>query len=180
MCHTSVLTWAADVFGPGLVTGKSVCEVGAYNVNGTVRPSIEAHGPASYLGVDMEAGPGVDLVADVGALPDQFPEGFDLVVSTEMLEHVEDWRAAMASLAALVKIGGHLVITTRSPGFPYHPYPIDCWRYPVQVMRTILDRLGFYVILCTSDPEQPGVFAVAQLEERMPAVVLDGIEVPGV
>ena len=52
MCHTSVITWAAEVFGPDLVAGKTVCEVGANDVNGTVRPFIEAHGPESYLGVE--------------------------------------------------------------------------------------------------------------------------------
>jgi SAM-dependent methyltransferase len=182
MCHTSVLTWAADVFGPDLVTGKTVCEVGAYNVNGTVRASIEAHGPESYLGVDIEAGPGVDLVADVGTLPERFPNGFGLVVSTEMLEHVADWRAAIKSLVRLVAPGGSLAVTTRSPGFPYHPYPIDCWRYPVPLMAEILESSGLKVVSCVPDPEQAGVFAVASKPKtwREPKAWLEGIEVPGV
>lgn len=161
MCHTSVLTWAADVFGPDLVTDRTVCEVGAYNVNGTVRASIEAHGPESYLGVDIEAGPGVDLVADVGTLPERFPDGFGLVVSTEMLEHVEDWRAAIKSLVHLVAPGGSLAVTTRSPGFPLHAYPIDTWRYTPENMREILASAKLRVASCDPDPEQPGVFAVA-------------------
>lgn len=183
MCHTSVLTWAASVFGPDLVAGKTVCEVGAYDVNGTVRPFIEEHEPASYLGVDIEAGPGVDLVADVGTLPGEFLDGFDLVVSTEMLEHVEDWRAAMVGLAGIVKVGGHLAITTRSPGFPYHPYPIDCWRYPVPLMAEILTALGLDVVECIADPEQAGVFALAVKRRESDYGGRDplaGIEVPGV
>lgn len=182
MCHTSVHTWAASAFGPDLVTGKTVCEVGAYIVNGTVRPAIEAHAPVSYLGVDIEAGPGVDLVADVGTLPEQFPEGFGLVVSTEMLEHVADWRAAIKSLVRLVAPGGNLAVTTRSPGFPYHPYPIDCWRYPVPLMAEILEASGLTVLSCEPDPEQDGVFAVASkpMTWREPEGWLEGIEVPGV
>lgn len=182
MCHTSVLTWAADAFGPDLVASKTVCEVGAYNVNGTVRPFIEDHEPESYLGVDIEAGPGVDLVADVGALPEQFPEGFGLVVSTEMLEHVADWREAIRSLVRLVAPGGSLAISTRSPGFPYHPYPIDCWRYPVPLMAEILKASGLKVISCIPDPEQAGVFAIASKPKtwREPKEWLDDIEVPGV
>lgn len=182
MCHTSVLTWAADVFGPDLVAGKSVCEVGAYNVNGTVRPIIEAHDPGSYLGVDIEAGPGVDLVADVETLPEQFPDGFDLVVSTEMLEHVFDWRPAIKSLVRLVAPGGALAVTTRSPGFPYHPYPIDMWRYPVPLMAEILKASGLNVVSCDPDPEQDGVFAVATKPKtwREPKAWLEEIEVPGV
>lgn len=182
MCHTSVLTWAAFVFTPDLVAGKSVIEVGSYDVNGTVRPYIEAHGPSSYLGVDISEGPGVDLVADVAALPEQFPDGFDLVVSTEMLEHVEDWRSAVKALIRLVSPGGTLALSTRSPGFPYHPYPIDCWRYPVPLMAEILEASGLTVVTCDPDPEQAGVFAIATKSRkwRAPAGWLAGIEVPGV
>jgi len=161
MCHTSVLTWAASVFGPDLVAGKSVVEVGSYDVNGTVRPHIEAHGPASYLGVDISEGPGVDMVCNVADLPGRFPDGFDLVVSTEMLEHVEDWKAAIAALVRLVAPGGCLALSTRSPGFPFHAFPVDTWRYTPEAMHDILDGIGLTVVLCDPDPEQPGVFAVA-------------------
>lgn len=182
MCHTSVLTWAASAFTADLVADRSVIEVGSYDVNGTVRPHIEAHGPASYLGVDISHGPGVDLVADVATLPGQFPDGFDLVVSTEMLEHVEDWRSAIRALVQLVAPGGTLALSTRSPGFPYHPYPIDCWRYPVPLMAEILEASGLRVVSCEPDPEQAGVFAIAAkpAKWRVPKGWLDDIEVPGV
>lgn len=180
MCHPSVLTWASSLPAE-LAAGKTVCEVGSYDVNGSVRPILETHGPVSYLGVDQSAGPGVDLVADVAALPGMFPDGFDTVVTTEMLEHVEDWREAMLSLVALVKVGGHLVLSTRSPGFPYHPYPIDCWRYPPSLMRELLTALGMKVISCDDDPEAPGVFAIAKKTARkVKQEVLADIEVPGV
>ena len=182
MCHDSVLTWAGSL-PADLFAEKSVCEVGSYDVNGTVRPLIGAHLPASYLGVDISDGPGVDLVANVGDLPAMFPDGFDVVVTTEMLEHVEDWRAAMLSLVALVKVGGHLVLTTRSPGFPYHPYPIDCWRYPPPLMTEILTVLGMEVVECIDDFEQAGVFAIAHKRETTDHQGRDplaGIEVPGV
>jgi len=182
MCHTSVLTWAASAIGPDLVTGQTVLEVGSYNVNGSVRPGIESHEPASYLGVDISEGPGVDLVADVEALPDEFPDGFGLVVSTEMLEHVEDWRGAVRALVRLVAPGGHLALSTRSPGFPFHPYPIDMWRYPVPLMAEILAVSGLKILSCVDDPEQAGVFAIARKPKawREPKKWLDDIEVPGV
>lgn len=161
VCHTSVLTWAANVFGPDLVTDKTVCEVGAYDVNGSVRASIEAHGPVSYLGVDISEGPGVDLVCSVDDLPGRFPDGFGLVVSTEMLEHVESWKAAVSALVRLVEPGGHLAVSTRSPGFPYHAYPVDTWRYTPEAMREVLALAGLTVVSCVPDDEQPGVFAVA-------------------
>lgn len=160
MCHTSVLTWAASAIGSDLVTGKTVCEVGSYNVNGSVRPGIESHEPESYLGVDISEGPGVDLVANVEGLPAMFPDGFDLVVSTEMLEHVESWKVAIRALVTLVAPGGHLAVSTRSLGFPEHHYPVDTWRYSCDEMRTIFGAVKFGTVSIEDDPEQAGVFVI--------------------
>jgi hypothetical protein len=78
------------------VEGKSVLEVGSYNVNGSFRDHIRYFGPLSYLGVDAVEGTGVDQVCRVEDLVSTFgPERFDLIVSTEMLEHVADWRKAV-------------------------------------------------------------------------------------
>ena len=39
---------------------------------------------------------------------------FDVVVSTQVLEHVPDWRAGLAQMAAAVRPGGHLLVTCDS------------------------------------------------------------------
>ena len=68
----------------------AVLEVGSRNVNGSVR-DILAPLVSRYVGCDLEAGDGVDVVADATRLTDVFPpESFDVVISTEMLEHVPD------------------------------------------------------------------------------------------
>lgn len=181
MCHSSVLTWAASL-PPSVAKGRTVCEVGAYDVNGSVRPALEAHGPKSYLGVDQASGPGVDEVADVAELPARYPDGFGLVVSTEMLEHVRDWRAAMQALIELIAPGGLLAISTRGPGFPFHAFPEDHWRYPTPLMGEILSSAGLTVRSCEDDPEAPGVFAVAFKPKKWaaPEAWFPGIEVPRV
>ena len=164
--HPSII----DVFERGLLTpddvaGKRVIEVGSCDVNGSVRPIIEALVPASYLGVDSTEGPRVDRVVDCTTLVDTFGfDSYDVVVTTEMLEHVRDWKACVANLAGIVTEGGVLVITTRSPGFPYHGFPEDHWRYTPTVMRSILDAIGFEVLDCYPDPDStlPGVVAKAR------------------
>jgi len=173
--HPSIIeTFQGGLLAPNEIIGKSVLEVGAADVNGSVRPIIEAHGPVSYLGVDSAAGPGVDKIVDCGDLIATFGLGaFDVVVTTEMLEHVADWRRCIANLAGVVAEDGLLVITTRSPGFPYHPYPEDYWRYTPEVMARILTAAaGLEVIDCFPDPDErsPGVVAKA----RKPA----GWEIP--
>jgi SAM-dependent methyltransferase len=164
--HKSVLAWINTALTEEDIAGKRVLEVGSYNVNGSVRPIITAYHPSEYLGVDQAAGPGVDEVLDCSALIETFGAGsWDVVVSTEMLEHVRDWRACVRNLIHVVAPGGLLVITTRSPGFPYHPFPEDHWRYPVAAFERILANARLDQLNVRPDPEAPGVFVKARKPE---------------
>jgi 2-polyprenyl-3-methyl-5-hydroxy-6-metoxy-1,4-benzoquinol methylase len=172
--HDSVLAWTRKVLTVEHVRGQRVIEVGSYNVNGSVRPIVGALGPDSYLGIDIGAGPGVDQVCDLAQARSRFGQ-FELVISTEMLEHVVDWKISVLALADLVIPGGYLLVTTRSPGFPYHPYPIDTWRYTVDAMYAIARLVGLTVEELEDDPEAPGVFLLA----RRPGIA-DFDFIPGV
>lgn len=162
MCHPSVLTWAAATITREMCAGMPVLEVGSQNVNGSVRPLVESFGPASYTGTDVRVGAGVDHVINADTLTRHYGlEHFGLVISTEMLEHTLDWHAALWNMALVLAPRGHLVLTTRSHGFPYH-YPPDFWRYPPRLISQALNgRLGLDVPVCVPDPDHPGVFAVA-------------------
>jgi hypothetical protein len=159
--HESVLAWVAERLTSDDVKGLDVLEVGSYDVNGSVRPIVMALEPASYVGVDQSAGPGVDVVCEAADLTERFAPR-DLVISTEMLEHVVDWQSTIVQLVNVVARAGLLVLTTRSPGFPYHPYPIDTWRYTAEAMRHILDACGLDDCEVVPDPQAPGVFATAR------------------
>jgi SAM-dependent methyltransferase len=150
------------------VAGARVLEVGSQDLNGSVRPLVVGLGPASYLGVDLVAGPGVDEICDAGELAVRFGRGsFDLVVSTEMLEHVRDWRAAVTNLKLALRIGGWLLVTTRSLGFPFHGYPEDHWRYELDDMRTIFADFDI-TLLVPDTPPSYGVFMLARKTSRRP------------
>ena len=178
--HGSVLAFADEVLGADQVKGRTVLEAGSYDVNGSVRPLVERWGPASYIGTDAQPGPGVDVVCTAEELPERFGQA-DVVLSAEMLEHAEGWQAAMRGLIGALAPGGLLVLTTRSPGFPYHPFPGDFWRFPVPVMRAILECAGLAVERCEPDPEAPGVFAVARKPaDWSPAFAWDHIEAEAV
>jgi SAM-dependent methyltransferase len=161
MCNDSCLSFTRNELSAQEVAGGFVLEVGSLDVNGSVRPVIEALGPASYLGVDLERGPGVDEICDVGRLVERFGEHqFDVVVSTELVEHVRDWRSAFSNMKRALKPGGTILITTRSRGFPLHGYPSDYWRYEPEDMQSIF--ADFEVITIEQDPESPGVFVKAR------------------
>src|SRR3972149_7953176 len=96
MCHRSCLMFGQEHLTPERVRGRTVLEVGALDVNGSLRPPSLSLGPAVYTGVDMQGGPGVDVICRVERLTGRFGRAsMDVVVSTEMLEHVEDWEGAV-------------------------------------------------------------------------------------
>jgi SAM-dependent methyltransferase len=76
------------------------------------RSWIESHG-AHYVGNDIvqNAAATVDLVAPITAIPAE-SASFDLVLVSEVLEHVADSAGAFAELARLLRPGGQIIITT--------------------------------------------------------------------
>jgi len=161
MCNSECISFVERAVGPDDVKGRALIEIGSYDVNGSVRPYLESLAPASYVGVDINPGPGVDLVCDAEHLLDRFgPESFDVVISTELLEHVRDWRAVITGMKRLARPGGLIVITTRSLGFPIHGYPDDYWRYEPTDMRVIFGDCA--IELLDVDRSEPGVFVAAR------------------
>lgn len=139
----------------GSVYGKIVVEVGATDVNGSCRPWIVQQLPASYLGTDMQEGPNVDLICTGEELPEKIGrESCDLLICTEVLEHVEPWFEFLQSIWSTIKLGGSLLLTTRSPGFPLHNYPADHWRFTFRDMLNIFGGQDILTLTCdpTTDP----------------------------
>jgi SAM-dependent methyltransferase len=132
---------------------KRVLEVGSRDVNGSLRPLIEEYKPREYVGADIIAGPGVDVLCDAGGLVSKFGvEAFDAVICTELLEHVLDWKSVIHNLKMVCKKGGIVLITTRSPGFIYHGWPYDFWRYELEDLKYIFR--DFSLERLEPDPQQ--------------------------
>ncbi|PWV36999.1 MAG: methyltransferase type 11 [Desulfurococcaceae archaeon] len=175
MCNVSVIEFFIEYAEAEEFAGKRVLEVGSKYVNGSVRPFIERFlKPREYIGVDIEPGRFVDIVLPAEKLLDHFgPNSFDVVVSTEVLEHVRDWRLVINNMKGVLKPGGHIYITTRSRGFPYHASPYDFWRYEPSDMRAIFS--DFKIKCLKRDPEAPGVFLKAVKPDNWQPANLDDI-----
>jgi SAM-dependent methyltransferase len=161
LCHVSVVEFFIESIEPQEFEGKKVLEVGSRYVNGSVRPFITrfAH-PAQYVGVDIDSGRYVDIVLPAEKLVDHFGrESFDIVIASETIEHVKDWRTVIEHIKSVAKTGGTVYLTTRSLGFQYHAYPYDYWRYEINDMRKIFS--DFNIENLTKDPSEPGVFIKA-------------------
>jgi SAM-dependent methyltransferase len=164
MCNVAGVVFAASTLSKDDIQGRRVLEVGSHDVNGSLRPMLESWGPAEYVGVDLAPGPGVDVVCPAEQLVARFGAArFDVLVSTEVIEHVEDWRAVISNCKRVLAPGGLILLTTRSPGYPYHAWPHDFWRYDQADMRAIF--ADFELLALQDDPTRPGVF----LQARKPA-----------
>ncbi len=160
MCNTACLDFGRAALSPEEVAGRDVLEVGALNYNGSLRALLQAWTPRQYTGVDLMPGPGVDVVCPAENLTDHFGLGmFDVVVSTEMLEHVWDWRRVISNLKQILRPSGRLLITTRSRGYGYHASPHDYWRYELDDLRVLF--ADFTIQALQKDPLMPGVFLKA-------------------
>jgi SAM-dependent methyltransferase len=82
---------------------------------------------ASYVGVDVQDNPAADVHGPVEALP--LEDGsFDVVLCTQVLEHVEDPTAAVRELHRVTAPGGRVLASTHGV-MVYHPNPVDLWRW---------------------------------------------------
>ncbi|HBB67279.1 MAG TPA: methyltransferase type 11 [Elusimicrobia bacterium] len=175
MCDPACILFGAMNLRKEEAEGKKVLEVGSRNVNGGLRPLIESWRPAEYVGVDFIAGPGVDVVLGADALVDKFgKESFDLVLSTEMLEHVRDWRKVISNLKNVCRENGVVLITTRRQGSEYHAYPYDFWRYEVEDLKNIFS--DFVIEKVENDALSPGVFVKARKPAGFTEKDLSGCE----
>ncbi|MEO6091867.1 MAG: methyltransferase domain-containing protein [Novosphingobium sp.] len=107
-------------------TPARILEIGAQNVNGTLRH----HAPrnAEYIGLDFEAGDGVDMVV-TGLADWNVPDGhFDLVMASSVFEHDKAFWQTFLAMCAKAKPGGHIYVSAPSNG-TIHRYPQDYWRF---------------------------------------------------
>ena len=82
---------------------------------------------SEYRGLDAVPGPQVDDLGVVEQLP--YPDGaFDVVLCTQVLEHVVDPAKAVQEIARVLAPDGVAFVSTHGV-FLYHPDPVDLWRW---------------------------------------------------
>jgi SAM-dependent methyltransferase len=114
--------------------------------------------------LDIDPARRPDVVGDICTW--QSPAPFDVVVISEVLEHVPDPPAVVANLLTLLRPGGRLVATVPFI-FPIHDEPHDYYRYTRHGLEHLLREFRDVTIRARSTwPEAFGVLAVRVARER--------------
>lgn len=108
------------------------------------------------IALDLRPGPGVHVVSDAQSLGIADAR-FDVVLCTEVLEHIPEPQKAIDEMFRVLKPGGTLLLTTRFL-FPIHDAPHDYFRYTKYGLRHLLRR--FEIVELEEETDAVGTIAV--------------------
>src|SRR5262249_21062711 len=121
-------------------------------------------GKCTYHRADLAGGHNLDFEYGPNGLLPAALGGYDCVLSTQVLEHVEDPGVYFNECRRVLRPGGRLVLTTHG-SYEDHACPYDYWRWTAFGLQQIVERAGLRInaikklttgprgILSLSEPE---------------------------
>lgn len=100
---------------PDKFKNVKVLDIGSMDINGNNRYLFTDY---QYIGIDLAEGPNVDVVSVAHEYKTQ--EKFDVVISTEALEHDKHWQKTLFYAYKKLKKGGLLLVTCATAGREPH------------------------------------------------------------
>jgi SAM-dependent methyltransferase len=119
MAHPQQKTFCSSIKArfPHYFTGVLALDIGSLDLNGNNQYLFDAD--CLYLGIDVAQGRNVDIVSPGHQLG--LPaETFDVIVSTECLEHDRHWEQTLQHAVRMLRPGGMLLLTCATTGRPEH------------------------------------------------------------
>jgi len=95
-----------------------------------------------YVAADLTQTDDEDLVLGRDGEIPVAGETFDCVLSSQVLEHVDDPHRYLREVYRVLNRAGHLIISTHGI-WRYHPDPLDYWRWTLDGLQYQLRRAGF-------------------------------------
>ncbi len=134
--------WVEHVAAP-YVSGRLL----DYGCGGQPYRNLLAARYQEYVGADVVPAAGITL--DIEILPDQplsaASESFDVVLSTQTIEHVYDFQSYLRDCARLLRPGAIMVLTAPMQ-WRHHEVPFDYWRFTKFGLQRALQANGFEVV----------------------------------
>jgi SAM-dependent methyltransferase len=148
-------------------------EVGAKDYGNTQDLRHLFSSGATYIGTDIEAGKGVDVVADLADDISSLREtlgmkGFGTIFCLSVLEHCKDPFRVARNLAALLKPDGVICISVPF-ALGLHAYPSDYWRFTPEGVKQLFPELAFALELaCTATTREKDFRPIGKDLGRIP------------
>jgi SAM-dependent methyltransferase len=99
---------------------------------------------ADYVGIDLPGNPQARLHLQPDGTVPTADGGFDLVLSSQVLEHVSDPALYLRECYRMLRPGGQLILSTHGI-MVYHRDPVDYWRWTGEGLDRIVRLAGFEV-----------------------------------
>lgn len=143
-----------------------VLEIGSYNVNGTARDFFSE---CEYVGVDRDAGPGVDVVCQAAETKFE-PLYFDTLIYMSVFEHDPEWETGFKHNLQWIRKHGLLVVCWGAEGNLPHgqswaPVPSGTFMekvkegFPLRILDHFFEHDRYH------DPSVAGVFNVLAVKK---------------
>ena len=135
----------SDLLRPGLAgsPGSGSLDVLDYGCADSPYRHLVPSG-ARYVRADLPGNPAADVEIGAGGAVPLPSESCDVVLSTQVLEHVADPARYLGEAFRLLRPGGSLVLTTHGIMY-YHPDPEDYWRWTRAGLAKVVADQGFAV-----------------------------------
>jgi SAM-dependent methyltransferase len=115
-----------------------------YGCGGSPYRHLFAH-CRKYVGADVTPGPTVDCLLNTNGLTQERSTTYDAVLSSQVLEHVDDPTQYLTECFRILKPGGCLLVTTHGM-FEEHGCPYDFHRWTSRGLEHTLEAEGFQII----------------------------------
>lgn len=118
-----------------------VLDVGGKKINrqGLFRPPLDKVESWEYLNIDASTNP--DYLCSSGEIPVE-DNTFDMILLTEVLEHLKNPELVLKELFRVLKVNGTLIASMPFLS-PVHMYPHDFQRWTKEKIKMELEKAGF-------------------------------------
>lgn len=98
-----------------------------------------------WVGADLPGNPAASVTIQPDGTVPVDDASFDAVLSTQVLEHVDDPQKYLSECFRVLRPGGRLLLSTHGI-MVYHPDPIDWWRWTCEGLKRDTSRAGFDLV----------------------------------
>lgn len=101
-----------------------------------------------YLKIDLPENNNAEIKIDEQGRIEMPDQSVDIVISTQVLEHVLDPVLYLSEALRILKPDGCLIISTHGYWI-FHPDPTDYWRWTSMGLKKIISEAGFSIVSFT-------------------------------